>query len=148
METIETGEREKRIMSLETKELLNKLLNENDISAFLADNEDEFINIDLTGFINDVLAQKDLKLSEVVKNSGQSGYVYKVINGVRKPSRNVLLGIAIGMKLSVNETQFLLRIAKQATLDPIDKRDSVLIFAIKSEYDITQTNKLLGEMNQ
>ena len=34
VETIETGEREKRIMSLETKELLNKLLNENDISAF------------------------------------------------------------------------------------------------------------------
>ncbi len=135
-------------MNIETKELLNKLVKENDINTFFSKNEGEFLTMDFKSFINDLLAQKELRLADVVRDSGQGEYVYKVFNGTRKPSRNIIIGISIGMKLTINETQFLLRLAKQATMDPRDKRDSVLIFAIKEEYDIIQTNNLLIEMNQ
>lgn len=135
-------------MNVETKELLNRLVNETDINAFFSENEGEFIVLDFKTFINDVLAQKDLKLADVVRRSGQGEYVYKVFNGVRKPSRNIVIGIAIGMRLTLNETQFLLRLSKQAALDPRDKRDSVLIFGIKSGYDFEEMTSLLKEMNQ
>lgn len=135
-------------MNVETKELLNRLVNETDINAFFSENEGEFISLDFKSFINDVLAQKDLKLADVVRKSGQGEYVYKVFNGVRKPSRNIVIGIAIGMGLTLNETQFLLRLSKQAALDPRDKRDSVLIFGIKSGYDFDAMTSLLKEMNQ
>lgn len=135
-------------MNIETKELLNKLVKENDINTFFSKNEGEFLTMDFKSFINDLLAQKELRLADVVRDSGQGEYVYKVFNGTRKPSRNIIIGISIGMKLTINETQFLLRLAKQAIMDPRDRRDSVLIFAIKEKYDIIQTNNLLIEMNQ
>ena len=135
-------------MNIETKELLNKLVKENDINTFFSKNEGEFLTMDFKSFINDLLAQKELRLADVVRDSGQGEYVYKVFNGTRKPSRNIIIGISIGMKLTINETQFLLRLAKQALMDPRDRRDSVLIFAIKEKYDIIQTNNLLIEMNQ
>ncbi|MDD6733057.1 MAG: hypothetical protein PUE21_00755, partial [Lachnospiraceae bacterium] len=127
---------------------LNKLVKENDINTFFSKNEGEFLTMDFKSFINDLLAQKELRLADVVRDSGQGEYVYKVFNGTRKPSRNIIIGISIGMKLTINETQFLLRLAKQAIMDPRDRRDSVLIFAIKEKYDIIQTNNLLIEMNQ
>ena len=135
-------------MNIETKELLNKLVKENDINTFFSKNEGEFLTMDFKSFINDLLAQKELRLADVVRDPGQGEYVYKVFNGTRKPSRNIIIGISIGMKLTTNETQFLLRLAKQALMDPRDRRDSVLIFAIKEKYDIIQTNNLLIEMNQ
>ena len=135
-------------MNIETKELLNKLVKENDINTFFSKNEGEFLTMDFKSFINDLLAQKELRLADVVRDPGQGEYVYKVFNGTRKPSRNIIIGISIGMKLTSNETQFLLRLAKQALMDPRDRRDSVLIFAIKEKYDIIQTNNLLIEMNQ
>ena len=135
-------------MNIDTKELLNRLIHEKDINSFFLNNEEEFIEVDFKSFINELLAQKELKLSDVVKASGQGEYVYKVFNGVRKPSRNIIIGIALGMKLTLNETQFMLRLAKQASLDPRDKRDSILIFAIKSALDIKKTNSLLSEMSQ
>lgn len=135
-------------MSVETKELLNKLVAEDDINTFFKEYAGEFFSDNLKDFLNGLVAQKKLKISDIVRASGQGDYVYKVFNGDRKPSRGILIGIAIGMNLSVNETQFLLRIAKQATLDPRDKRDSIIIFSIKSGYDIIKTNALLEEMNE
>jgi len=135
-------------MSIQTQELLNRLVNEENIAAFFEKNEGEFISVDLREFLNDLVAQKDLKISDIVRASGQGDYVYKVFNGDRKPSRNILIGIAVGMKLSLKETQFLLRIAKQATLDPRDKRDSVIIYSINAGHDYVKTNDLLSEMNE
>lgn len=135
-------------MSIQTQELLNRLVEEDDITSFFEKNEGEFITIDLRELLNNLVAQKDIKLSDIVRASGQGDYVYKVFNGDRKPSRNILIGIALGMKLSLNETQFLLRIAKQAALDPRDKRDSILIYSINAGHDYFKTNDLLREMNE
>ena len=78
-------------MNIETKELLNKLVKENDINTFFSKNEGEFLTMDFKSFINDLLAQKELRLADVVRDSGQGEYVYKVFNGTSKPSRNIII---------------------------------------------------------
>lgn len=133
-------------MNIDTKELLHRLTTSNDIKGFIDNNENEFINIKYTDFLNSVLAQKDISIASVAKKSGQGDYVYKVLNGERKPSRDVLISIAFGMQLSLDETQLLLRISKNAMLDPRDKRDSIIIYAINEQFPADKLNELLFEM--
>ena len=133
---------------IDTKELINRVKPDMDINKYLDTYKDEFLNVTHTELLNEYLAKRDMKISEVVKKSGQGEYVYKVFNGERKPSRDVLIGMAVGMKLSLEETQLLLRVAKFAALDPRNIRDSIIIFGIKSEYEIERINELLYEKEQ
>ena len=135
-------------LNIETQELLNRLETEDDIALFFKENEGEFLTIDLRELLNELVAHKELKLSDIVRKSGQGDYVYKIFNGDRKPSRDILIGIAIGMNLTFKETQFVLRIAKQAALDPRDKRDSILIYSINTGLEYPKVNDLLSEMNE
>lgn len=135
-------------LNIETQELLNRLETEDDIALFFKENEGEFLTINLRELLNELVAHKELKLSDIVRKSGQGDYVYKVFNGDRKPSRDILIGIAIGMNLTFKETQFVLRIAKQAALDPRDKRDSILIYSINTGLEYPKVNDLLSEMNE
>lgn len=134
-------------MNIDTKELLHRLSESDDIKKFIDDNENEFINVKCTDFLNSILAQKCISIASVAKRSGQGDYVYKVLNGERRPSRDVLISIAFGMQLSLDETQLLLRISKNAILDPRDRRDSVIIYGIKEQLLVEKLNDLLFEMN-
>ncbi len=134
-------------MELNTVQLLNKLSQTENIKEFLKEYEPEFLSLSLRDFLNDTLAHKNLTVAEVSKNSGQGEYVYKVFSGERKPSRDVLIGIAFGLKLSFNETQLLLRIAKTAVLDVRDKWDSAVIYALNEGKNFLQLNDLLFELN-
>lgn len=133
---------------METQELLNKITPATDLELFFDEYEKEFINKSFTDLTNEYIGTKELRVSDIVRDSGQGEYVYKVLNGTRKPSRNIIIAIAFGMKLSIEETQLLLRVSKFAMLDPRDKRDSIIIYSLKSERSIYQLNDLLSEMNE
>lgn len=135
-------------MSISTTELLNRLTKSDDVKQFIDKYENEFLELSFTEFLNELLVKNDLSLSTVVKRSGQSDYVYKVFRGERKPSRDITLAIAIGMSLTLDETQLLLRVAKLAALDPRDKRDSVIIYGLNEKLEIVQINDLLYELNE
>lgn len=133
---------------IDTKELINKLTPETDIDSFFEEYGDEFIKITPKELLNEYLVKYDLRVGAVAKLSGQGEYVYKVFNGERKASRDILICIAVGMKLKLEEAQLLLRVSKFAVLDPRDKRDSVIIFGIKSLYDYDRLNELLIDKGQ
>ncbi len=135
-------------MNISTTELLNRLTQTSDINTFVDEYENEFMALSCTELLNELLADKKLSLAEVVKRSGQSDYVYKVFRGERKPSRDILIAIAVGMGLSVDQTQLLLRVSKLAALDPRDKRDSVIIYGLKEELEIVKINDLLYELGE
>jgi len=87
------------------------------------------------------------KTADVAQRFGQGDYVYKVFQGTRKASRDILLAIAIGMSLTVSETQMLLRIAQAAQLDPRNRRDSVMIYALNNNTTIESTNDILFDID-
>ncbi|MBQ8249021.1 MAG: helix-turn-helix transcriptional regulator [Clostridia bacterium] len=135
-------------MNIDTKELLNRLSKAENIKEFIDEHEAEFLSISFTEYLGEALNHKNMILSEVAKASGQGEYVYKVFRGERKPSRDVVLAIAIGMKMNTDETTLLLRIAKLAALDPRDKRDSIILYSLKEGHEIDKVNDLLYEMNE
>lgn len=126
-----------------TDKLLNELKNAKDIESFFKANEDKFLNQTTPGYLNELLKIKGLSVATVATASGVGEYTYKVFSGDRKPSRDILIAIAIGMKLSLKEAQLLLRISKFAILDSRDKRDSIIIYALANGLTVAQTDDLL-----
>lgn len=135
-------------MNISTTELLNRLKKTDDFAKFIEDNKNEFNDLSCTELLNEMLADKKTSLAKVAKASGQGDYVYKVFQGKRKPSRDIVIAIAVGMELSLDETQLLLRISKLAALDPRDKRDSAILYSLENQLDINRLNDLLFELNE
>ena len=130
-----------------TDELLKELKNAKDIQAFLDSHEQEFISETPVDYLNYIIQSRKTSVAEVAKNSGVGNYVYKVFNNERKPSRDVMIAIALGIGLSLEEAQLLLRISKFAILDSRDKRDSVIIYGFVNHLTVFKVDDLLANNN-
>lgn len=130
-----------------TDELLKELKNASDIESFFKSYESQFIDETTSSYLNRMLELRDINISTIAKNSGTGEYVYKIFRGDRIASRDVLISIAFSMKLSLEETQLLLRISKFAILDSRNKRDSVIIYGLTHDLTVFQTDDILEEQN-
>lgn len=135
-------------MDKTTNELLNSLTDTDDITAFLEANETELIKETLPQCLSRLLAEKGLSVAQVADKSGRGDYAYKIFNGNKNPTRDVLIAVAVGMSLSLPETQLILRLAKLAYLDPRSRRDSVFIFALGKGLDINEINGVLIDIGE
>lgn len=130
-----------------TQKLLEGLKNADDIKTFLDLHEQEFLSQTLTDYLNELMTDKNITVAKIAKNSGIGEYVYKIFSGERRATRDVLISVAFGMKLSIEETQLLLRIAKFAVLDSRERRDSVIIYALSHDMTVFECDDLLNENN-
>ncbi|MCI5892415.1 MAG: helix-turn-helix transcriptional regulator [Clostridiales bacterium] len=127
-----------------TDELLKELKNADDIQAFLDSHEQEFISETPVDYLNYIINSRKTSIAEIAKKSGVGNYVYKVFNNERKPSREVMIAIALGIGLSLEEAQLLLRISKFAILDSRDKRDSIIIYGFINHLTVFEVDDLLA----
>lgn len=133
-------------MKKTTEELLNILKNSS-LKAYLKENESELIENPLSSYLNALLSEKSLKKSEVIEKSGIFNvYAYQIFSGAKIPSRDKLISLCMGMELDLDETQTLLKYAGYATLYPRNKRDSVIISALKNNEDVISLNIALDEL--
>ena len=130
-----------------TQKLLEGLKNADDIKTFLDLHEQEFLSQTLTDYLNELMTDKNITVAKIAKNSGIGEYVYKIFSGERRATRDVLVSVAFGMELSIEETQLLLRIAKFAVLDSRERRDSVIIYALSHDMTVFECDDLLNENN-
>ena len=130
-----------------TQKLLDGLKNAEDIKTFLDLHEHEFLSQTLTDYLNELMTDKNITVAGISRNSGIGEYVYKIFSGERRATRDVLISVAFGMELSIEETQLLLRIAKFAVLDSREKRDSVIIYAFTHKMTVFECDDLLNENN-
>lgn len=118
------------------------------MGVYLDENENELINETTQSYLTKLIEEKQLKVADVAQKSAQGDYVYKVFQGARKPSRDILIAIAFGMSLGLEETQRLLRIAGVARLDPRNRRDSVVIYAVSKNLRIEDLNDILYDFSE
>ena len=130
-----------------TEELLKELHNAKDIKAFFDSHEQDFISETYDSYLNFMMNRNNMTISEIAKSSGVGGYIYKIFSNERKPSRDVMMAVAFGMNLSLEETQLLLRLSKFALLDSRDKRDSVIIYGFINHLSVFEVDDLLEENN-
>lgn len=71
--------------------------------------------------------------------------LFKVMNGGMKPSRNVLIRLALALGLTCEETQVLLKCGNCAALSGSRPRDIVLMNAVIHQEAIDDVEKYLNE---
>ena len=135
-------------MKKKTEDLMNEIVESKDISQYLNANPNEFINTPLHAYLRELLQHTQLKVSQVADASYKGEYIYKVFRGIKNPSRNVLLSIALAMRLGLDKTRTLLRIAQVASLDARNRRDSIIIFALNRGMAVPDANDILYQYHE
>ena len=132
-----------------TDELMDALNQSSSIEEYINNEQDYMIDSTISDYLNQLLTEKSLKKSAVIKNSELNEiYGYQIFSGKRIPSRDRLISIAFGMGSSLDEAQALLKYAGFAPLYPKQKRDSLLIWGISHQFSIYQINDLLYTENE
>lgn len=127
-----------------TGDLLKDLKVSDDPVKFINENKQYMIDSDLGEHLKSMLAEKDMKKSDVLKRAEINEiYGYQLFAGTRKPSRDKLISLCSGMQLTLDETQQLLKYAGLAPLYPKNERDCIIITGISSNAPVYKINEML-----
>lgn len=135
-------------MKISTGKLMDRLKKTSNLSGFLDRYQDNMITQTVGEYLRAVMEEKGMKAAELVRSTQMGNYVYRVLNDERNVSRNTLITIALGLSMTLEETQTLLRIGQHARLDPRFHRDAAIIYALTSQMDIAKCNDLLYEIGE
>ena len=120
------------------------LLGAESIAGFLAENQDNMLDLTLSEYLMTLLKQRNLRRSAVVRDSGlEKAYIYQNFNGEKRPSRDKLIAITFGLHLPVEETQRTLKLGGYSELYARVARDAVILIAVSHGKDIWETYSLL-----
>lgn len=131
-----------------TKLLLERLFQAPDVKTYLRDNA---VYIEMPAFDRFIRALCDeLSLSRaavIARSDIPRNYAYQLFNGIRKPSRDKVIQLAFGFGLNVDDTQELLKIARQAPLYPRIPRDIVLLRCLHEKCSVWDAQNALDGMH-
>ena len=127
-----------------TDELLRELAAAESVSDYLTGNAASLREISLADYLQQLLTEKQLTRAEVIRRSELNEiYCYQIFSGLRQPTRDKVLCLAIGFSLNVQETQQLLKSCGLPFLYARLRRDAVILFAVGKGLSVPQTNELL-----
>ena len=131
----------------DTNDLQQELMDTADIDTYLTENEDCFLRRETAQLLSELYKKQALSKAALARKAGMSEvYLHQVFSGRRKPSRDRLLCLCIGLGATLEETQQLLRQAAYAPLYPKRRRDAILIHGLLHGVEIDRLNdKLVAE---
>lgn len=129
-----------------TGDLMKEVLSANNIDEYLKRNKREMQETSLPGLLMEACQTKGLTRAEAIRRSGfDETYGFQIFSGLRRPSRDRMLCLTIGMGLTVEEIQALLKRSNFSLLYPRRARDSVILFCIQAGRTPQQINQKLIE---
>ena len=131
-------------MAKNTEKLVEELGLCPDFTKFYDENRSYLITESLSEMLARLLEVKGMTRFEAIKRAELSeSYGYQIFSGLRVPSRGKLLALAVGMGLTLDETQALLAAADFAPLYVKVPFDSVVLYGICHQLTVPQINTLL-----
>jgi len=127
-----------------TSRMISQLNSINDFEHFVEDHKDDFVRVSLTDHIQKIIDEKGLSKAEVIRAADLDRvYGYQILCGRRAPTREKLIQLSFGLKLDLDETQSLLKVAGLAPLYARIKREAAIIFCKNHRYDLMETQSFL-----
>ncbi|MBQ3661748.1 MAG: helix-turn-helix transcriptional regulator [Firmicutes bacterium] len=127
--------------NVKTEDLKEGLIKTDDLDAFLSQNSDSFDETDAQELLRSLLERSGLSKAELARRSGVSEvYVHQLFSGIRHPSRDRLICLALGMSVTLEEMQELLRRLGHAELYAKEKRDAIIIYGIAHGQTLQELN--------
>ena len=131
-------------MQKDTSEIVKELGLCPDFQTFYKENKEYMVSADLAQLLAELLEQKGLRKSQVIKNAEFSEvYGYQIFSGLRVPERKKLLCLAVSMKLNIDEAQQLLKCGGYPPLYVKKPFDSVVLYGLCKELSVVEINELL-----
>ena len=119
-----------------------------DFKTFYGENKEYMVTDTLSTLLNRLMQEKGLRKSQVIRDAELSEvYAYQIFSGLRVPERRKLLCLAVGMRLTLEETQALLKCAGYSPLYVKLAFDSVVLYGICKSLSVIEINELLFEYN-
>ena len=132
-----------------TEELMHLIENSKNIDEVLQNHEEDINNIDLQTYLYKLIDKAALTIPQMIEKASISkSLAYQIFNGQRTPNRNLIIRMALIMKLSLEETQRLLKIAKKGELYPRIQRDAAIVFCIQHKYSFIEANEMLDDLGE
>ena len=123
--------------TLDTGELMQLLQSKKSFEHIISVGESSMKPLSLESFMERKRQEKGLTIPQVMISSGLSkSYIYQIFEGKRRAGRDVMLRIAFGMRLSVEETQRLLTLSGNS------------IYALDKKGTLIEAEQLLEELDE
>ena len=132
-----------------TDGLQHELMESPDLTLFLSQNQEQFVNKSVSELLNHLFEEKNISKAALAKKAGMSEiYLHQIFAGRRNPSRNRLLCLCYGLEASVEETQELLKLCGMAQLYPKLKRDAIIYYGLLHKLSLFEINDKLFDENE
>ena len=132
-----------------TDGLQQELMDSPDLTLFLSQNQEQFVNKSVSELLNHLFEEKNISKAALAKKAGMSEiYLHQIFAGRRNPSRNRLLCLCYGLEASVEETQELLKLCGTAQLYPKLKRDAIIYYGLLHKLSLFEINDKLFDENE
>ncbi len=132
-----------------TDDLNQELMSRPDIDSYLQENRGCFSDQKICQLLTKLYQNKDLSKAALARKAGMSEvYLHQVFAGRRKPSRDRLICLCIGLEASLDETQRLLKQASYAQLYPKNKRDAIILHGLLHQTALDMINDKLFAENE
>lgn len=95
-------------------------------------------------YISQLAAVRDEKPEAILRRADiESSFGHRIFKGERNPSRDTVLQLAFGFRLTTDETQQLLKVARATALHPKVRRDAVIAYGLHNGKTLMETQELL-----
>ena len=132
-----------------TDGLQQELMDSPDLTLFLSQNQEQFVNKSVSELLNHLFEEKNISKAALAKKAGMSEiYLHQIFAGRRNPSRKRLLCLCYGLEASVEETQELLKLCGMAQLYPKLKRDAIIYYGLLHKLSLFEINDKLFDENE
>lgn len=107
--------------------------------------EQELDQLSLTSYLHMLLERRGLSVGSVIRQcSLDRSYGYQLFNGTRRPTRDMLVALALQLEFTEEETQRLLKLAGRPVLYARNKRDAALLYSLTHRLTLAQAEELLA----
>lgn len=129
-----------------TGKLLNQIKEEKPEKGLFLQGK-EYTCPDISIYLCNLLAERNLEVKDVVKRLNiERSYGYQMFNGTRKPTRNLLIRLAVLLELPLEETNRLLKIGRKEVLYPRRREDAAVIFALEKKMSPEELQEIQEEL--
>lgn len=132
-----------------TDDLKQELMEQASLDQYITENEAYFVETDLAAVLTKLYEKCGLSKAELARRAGMSEvYLHQVFSGRRKPSRDRLLCICLGLEATLDEVQRLLKQAGYAPLYPRRKREAIIAHGVVHHTPLREINDKLFIENE
>ncbi len=129
---------------------LKKELTSRSLDSYIKSHDfDTYKSLSFSTTLQSILADKSLKPRDLIKKSSLTkSYVYAILNGTKRPSRDKIIVIALSINSTLEECNELLKSSEYRNLHPKSKRESIIIYSLNNNKDLIDTNIKLEEYGE